>query len=105
MLNLRIYIYYDSEVGWGNVDEHCSWYENKIKNHGGIDVQVLGIGGGYYDASGRYIGGHIGFNEPGSPFDRELMNLKIEEIKKHKSSINTTIQSIRFKTILEEGSR
>lgn len=34
----------------------CEWYEKKIKEYGGIDLQVLGIG----------RDGHIGFNEPGS---------------------------------------
>lgn len=34
----------------------CQWYEQKILDHGGIDVQLLGIG----------HNGHIGFNEPGS---------------------------------------
>ena len=34
-------------------------YEQAIAEAGGIDLMVLGIGGN----------GHIGFNEPGSPFD------------------------------------
>lgn len=48
-------------VPQGNTDdpeEFCAWYERKIKQAGGIDLQVLGIGGD----------GHIGFNEPGSSF-------------------------------------
>jgi glucosamine-6-phosphate deaminase len=43
----------------GNVDdpdEHCRWYEDKINQAGGIDLQLLGIGSD----------GHIAFNEPGS---------------------------------------
>ena len=39
-----------------NVLEHCFKYEQKIRDYGGIDLQVLGIG----------RTGHIGFNEPGS---------------------------------------
>jgi len=39
-----------------NAKEFCDWYEKKIKEEGGIDLQVLGIG----------RDGHIGFNEPGS---------------------------------------
>ena len=39
-----------------NVDEFCEWYENRIKEVGGIDLQILGIGSN----------GHIAFNEPGS---------------------------------------
>jgi len=34
----------------------CEWYEDEIEAAGGIDIQVLGIGGD----------GHIAFNEPGS---------------------------------------
>ncbi len=39
-------------------EEFCSWYEAQIKRAGGIDLQILGIGGD----------GHIAFNEPGSSF-------------------------------------
>jgi glucosamine-6-phosphate deaminase len=36
----------------------CARYENLIRQNGGIGLQLLGIG----------ANGHIGFNEPGSPF-------------------------------------
>jgi len=39
-----------------DIEKHCRAYEQKIKNAGGIDVQILGIG----------KNGHIAFNEPGS---------------------------------------
>ena len=39
-------------------EEFSQWYEGKIKQAGGIDVQLLGIGSD----------GHIAFNEPGSSF-------------------------------------
>lgn len=39
-----------------NPQEHCKWYEDQIKKAGGIDLQLLGIGGD----------GHWAFNEPGS---------------------------------------
>lgn len=39
-----------------DVKEHCAQYELMIEEAGGIDLQILGIGGN----------GHIGFNEPGS---------------------------------------
>jgi len=39
-------------------EEFSQWYEEQIKKAGGIDLQVLGIGGD----------GHIAFNEPGSSF-------------------------------------
>ena len=39
-----------------DIDGFCEWYEHKIEQAGGIDLQILGIGGN----------GHIAFNEPGS---------------------------------------
>lgn len=39
-----------------NIRAYCTQYENKIRQFGGIDLQLLGIG----------ADGHIGFNEPGS---------------------------------------
>lgn len=44
-----------------NPQQQCREYEYQIKKHGGIDLQVLGIGSN----------GHIGFNEPGTSFDTE----------------------------------
>jgi glucosamine-6-phosphate deaminase len=37
-------------------EKHCKWYEEEIKKAGGIDLQLLGLGGD----------GHWAFNEPGS---------------------------------------
>jgi glucosamine-6-phosphate deaminase len=42
----------------GSYDEYCESYEHAIRETGGIDLQVLGIG----------RNGHIGFNEPTSSF-------------------------------------
>ena len=39
-----------------NYQAFCEWYEERIEECGGIDIQVLGIGSD----------GHIAFNEPGS---------------------------------------
>ena len=39
-----------------DIDAFCEWYEAEIAKHGGVDVQLLGIG----------ANGHIAFNEPGS---------------------------------------
>jgi glucosamine-6-phosphate deaminase len=39
-----------------NYRSFCEWYERRIEECGGIDVQILGIGSD----------GHIAFNEPGS---------------------------------------
>ncbi|HTR98778.1 MAG TPA: glucosamine-6-phosphate deaminase [Bacteroidota bacterium] len=39
-----------------DIDAFCEWYEKRMVECGGIDLQVLGIG----------ANGHIAFNEPGS---------------------------------------
>jgi len=39
-----------------NYEAFCKWYEQRIVESGGIDLQILGIGSD----------GHIGFNEPAS---------------------------------------
>jgi len=51
----------------------CRWYNQVIRDMGGIDLQVLGLGGN----------GHIGFNEPGDAFELEthVVDLKEETIK------------------------
>lgn len=41
-----------------DLEKECRDYEQQILRHGPIDVQVLGLG----------VNGHIGFNEPGTPF-------------------------------------
>ncbi|MGL5732670.1 MAG: glucosamine-6-phosphate deaminase [Metamycoplasmataceae bacterium] len=48
-------------------------YDQLIRSHGGIDIQILGIG----------TNGHIGFNEPGSPLKSltRVVDLTEETIK------------------------
>ncbi len=46
----------DGTIPKSEVGMFCQQYEEKIKNSGGIDLQLLGIG----------RTGHMGFNEPGS---------------------------------------
>lgn len=46
----------DGTVSADKLAEYCDWYERKIEEFGGIDLQLLGIG----------RNGHIGFNEPGT---------------------------------------
>jgi len=41
-----------------NIEKECMNFDNKIYSSGGIDLQLLGLGGN----------GHIGFNEPGPEF-------------------------------------
>ena len=47
----------------------CERYEAAIREAGGIDVCVLGIG----------RNGHIGFNEPGAPFDSRTRVVELSE--------------------------
>ena len=42
-----------------DLEAEAARYESLIEREGGVDLQILGIGSN----------GHIGFNEPGSPFD------------------------------------
>ena len=46
----------DGTIPQDRISEYCLEYEHKIEQLGGLDFQLLGIGGN----------GHIGFNEPGS---------------------------------------
>lgn len=74
--NSKSYHYYMSERLFNHIDipedrahvpngcaedlqQECRDYEEKIKQAGQIDIQLLGLG----------ANGHIGFNEPGTPFD------------------------------------
>ena len=51
-----------------NIEKFCSSYEDKIKDCGGIDLQILGIG----------RTGHIGFNEPGSHFNSKTRLITLD---------------------------
>jgi glucosamine-6-phosphate deaminase len=46
----------NGELAEREIFDFCADYEKKITDHGGLDIQILGIG----------RTGHIGFNEPGS---------------------------------------
>ncbi|GAB3805003.1 glucosamine-6-phosphate deaminase [Virgibacillus kimchii] len=52
-----------------NLEEECKAYERKIERAGKIDLQVLGIG----------LNGHIGFNEPGTPFKSRTHIVELDE--------------------------
>lgn len=52
-----------------NSDIECERYNSVIRSVGGIDMQLLGIGGN----------GHIGFNEPGCAFETETHCVKLTE--------------------------
>ena len=52
-----------------NVQKTCHEYDEAIKKAGGIDLQLLGIGGN----------GHIAFNEPGSLFNSRTRVVDLSE--------------------------
>ena len=52
-----------------DVDEECRAYDKLIKNAGGIDIQLLGVG----------RNGHIGFNEPSNHFTKGSFKVKLTE--------------------------
>lgn len=47
----------------------CKWYNQVIRDMGGIDLQLLGLGSN----------GHIGFNEPGNAFELETHVVDLTE--------------------------
>jgi len=52
-----------------DLDSHSLDYSAKVERCGGIDLQLLGVGGN----------GHIGFNEPGTPFDSRCHVVQLSE--------------------------
>ncbi len=60
------------------IDNFCKDYEKKIKSHGGIDIQILGIG----------ANGHIGFNEPGSNFNSITRLVKLDYQTRYDARLN-----------------
>ena len=59
-----------------NPQEECNRYTDLIQSLGGVDLQLLGIG----------HNGHIGFNEPGESFDKQVhcVNLTQSTIEANK---------------------
>lgn len=60
----------DGTVEEEKISEYCQAYEQKIREVGGIDIQLLGIG----------RTGHIGFNEPGSRPDSRTRLITLDRI-------------------------
>ncbi|MFO7847226.1 MAG: glucosamine-6-phosphate deaminase [Balneolaceae bacterium] len=60
----------DGTLEESDVYSYCQAYEQKIKDAGGLDIQILGIG----------RTGHIGFNEPGSRPDSLTRLITLDKI-------------------------
>ncbi|WP_121640163.1 glucosamine-6-phosphate deaminase [Virgibacillus sp. Bac330] len=52
-----------------DLNEEAINYEKRIKQAGNIDLQILGLG----------LNGHIGFNEPGTPFTSRTHIVQLDE--------------------------
>ncbi len=74
----------------GDIEKHCNEYEENIKQSGGIDFQILGVG----------RNGHIGFNEPCDEFKAKthLVELQDETIKDN-SRFFENIEDVPVKAI------
>jgi glucosamine-6-phosphate deaminase len=60
----------DGTVARDKVWAYCQQYEKMIKDAGGLDFQILGIG----------RTGHVGFNEPGSPRDSRTRLITLDRV-------------------------
>jgi glucosamine-6-phosphate deaminase len=66
-----------------NIEQECKSYNQKLEE-ASIDIQVLGIGSN----------GHIGFNEPGTPFDSSTHKVALDE--------KTRLDNARFFQSIDE---
>lgn len=53
-----------------NFDKECDLFQKRLENRGGIDLQILGLG----------TNGHLGFNQPNTPFESETWVSKMDEV-------------------------
>lgn len=81
-----------------DIEAECTRYNNVIKDLGGIDIQLLGIG----------HNGHIGFNEPGEAFEKETHCVEIsartieanQRFFERKEDVPTKAYTMGIKTIM-----
>lgn len=60
----------DGTITREQIRTHCEAYERAIRDAGGIDYQILGVG----------RTGHVGFNEPGSPRESRTRVITLDRI-------------------------
>jgi len=51
-------------------EKECKIFQSEIEKRGGIDLQILGLG----------TNGHLGFNQPGTPFEQETWISRMDEV-------------------------
>ncbi|MEA2462683.1 MAG: glucosamine-6-phosphate deaminase [Acidobacteriota bacterium] len=56
-----------------DLDAECVRYEHEIRDAGGLELTFLGLG----------RNGHIGFNEPGTPFDARTRVVELTQSTRH----------------------
>lgn len=78
-----------------DINVFCQWYEEKIVERGGIDLQILGIG----------ANGHIAFNEPGSSLGSRtrIKTLKENTIKDNARFFNSTEEVPKYAITMGVG--
>ena len=89
----------DGSIKRSRLAEHCAAYEQAIRDAGGIDFQILGIG----------RSGHIGFNEPGSSLQSRTRPITLDTITRKdaaadffgEDNVPTEAITIGIATILE----
>jgi glucosamine-6-phosphate deaminase len=50
-------------------ERECHLFQKALEDRGGVDLQILGLG----------TNGHLGFNQPGTPFEQETWVSKMDE--------------------------
>lgn len=71
------------------VSAECTRYESAIRQSGGIDLMFLGLG----------RNGHIGFNEPGSPFDSRTRLVSLTESTRKANEADFSGESVPAQAI------
>ncbi len=80
----------DGTLDIDDVWDYCKKYEQKIKDAGGLDIQILGIG----------RTGHIGFNEPGSGMDSRTRLITLDSLTRMDASDDFhTLQNVPRRAI------
>ena len=62
-------------------EKECRIFQSKLENRGGIDLQILGLG----------TNGHLGFNQPGTPFESETWISRMDEVLEERVKKETGI--------------
>jgi glucosamine-6-phosphate isomerase len=71
-----------------DLEAECKKMDDLIEKHGGIDIMLVGIG----------MNGHIGFNEPGTPFNKLCHVAELDDTTKTVGQ-----KYFKEKTVLHQG--